>query len=422
MQEAIAKELDQRQISRRQTDFNKLWAAETISLFGSAISALAFPLTAITLLNASAIQVGLLRMSLEAPFPMFSLFAGVWLDKVKRRPLLISADILRGLLLLSVPVAALTRRLSFAQLCIVLFGLGTLTVIFEVAHYAYVPVLVKRAGLVSSNSKLQVSHSVAELGGPGVAGLLIQIFTSPFAILADSLSYFVSALLLGTIRTPETDPQVTSKATSIWKDIGEGLSALFGHPILKVIIIASIMSVGFSSAVLSIYILYLSRDLGFSPAAIGLIFAVGGGASVGAAVIATRVAARIGVGRSIIGGWLVEGLGRLLIPLAAGPATVPILLASQLLMGGAGTVANIHQWTFRQNVVPDHLLARVTASHRFTVWGTGALGALFGGLLGNWLGLHTALLVCGTAALIGPIYAFLTPLWKLKEQPVTKEA
>jgi predicted MFS family arabinose efflux permease len=415
--------LDQiRKGAERQRDFHKLWAAESISLFGSAISALALPLTAITLLNASALQVGLLRMAGEVPFPMFSLFAGVWLDRVKRRPLLITADILRGLLLLSVPVAALIGRIHLVHIGIVLFGLGTLTVVFEVAHYAYVPVLVKRTGLVDSNSKLQVSHSVAELGGPGIAGLLVQFVSAPFAILADSFSYFASAILLGTIRTAEVEPGAAVNTDSIWKDIRDGLHALFGHALLRVIIVASIMSVGFSSAVFSIYILYLSRDLSFSPATIGLIFAIGGAASIGGAMVATRVAARIGVGRSIIGGWLIEGVGRLLIPLAMGPAALPILIVAQLMMGGMGTIANIHQWTFRQNAAPDHLLARVTASHRFTVWGTGALGALLGGVLGSWLGLQTAMLICAVAAFGGPVYAFFTPLWKAKEQPKGNEA
>jgi len=422
MQEAISNDLSQSQpTSERQTDFLKLWAAETISLFGSAISALALPLIAITMLNASALQVGLLRMLGEAPFPLFSLFAGVWLDRVKRRPLLIAADVLRGLLLLSIPVAARYGQISFFHLGLVLFGVGTLTVIFEVAHYAYVPALVKRAGLVDSNSKLQVSHSVAELGGPGIAGLLIQLFSAPLAVLADALSYFASAFLLRSISTAESEQKAANQSSSVWKDIGDGLRALLGDPLLKVIIVASVLLVGFSSAVVALYILYLSRDLGFSPAAIGLIFAVGGGASVSGALVAKRVAARIGVGRSIIGGWFIEGAARLLIPLAAGPGAVPILLASQVMMGGAGTIANVHQWTFRQNAVPDHLLARVTASHRFLVWGTAAIGALLGGLLGSWLGLQTALWVCAAAAMIGPIYAYFSPLRQLREQPVTKE-
>jgi predicted MFS family arabinose efflux permease len=173
----------------------------------------------------------------------------------------------------------------------------------------------------------------------------------------------------------------------------------------------------FAAAVISQYVLFATRNLQLPPSVIGLIFAIGGGAAVPGALLAERVAGRIGVGSAIIGGWLLEGLARLLIPLAAGPAAVIILVIAQMFMGATGTIANIHQWTLRQNAFPDHLQARVTASHRFIVYGTSAIGALLGGLLGTWLGLKTALLVCAIGALLGPIYALSTPLRNLREQP-----
>ncbi|MEX2144071.1 MAG: MFS transporter [Anaerolineales bacterium] len=404
--------------SVRDRDFIKLWAAETISLFGTQITELALPLTAVTVLHASAIQMGLLRMFGQAPFPLFSLFAGVWLDRIRRRPVLIVADFLRAVLLLSIPIAALMNELNLIQLYIVTFGVGSLTVAFEVAHFSYVPTLMPRNQLVESNSKLQVSYSVAELGGPGIAGLLTQLITAPFAVLANSFSYLFSGLMLGTMRTAEIKQPAKKNPSSVWRDIGEGMRALMGHPILQAIIISSVLSVTFSSALLSVYVLYLTRELHYSPATIGLIFAAGGSAAVIGAVFAKRAAAALGLGPAIISGWFVQGLARLLIPLAAGPSAMLTLITAQAFTGGAGTIANIHQWTFRQQVIPDRLLARVTASQRFLVFGSAAVGSLLGGVLGSWLGLHTTLWVCAVFSLMGPAYALFTPLCGLRQQSV----
>jgi Na+/melibiose symporter-like transporter len=398
-------------------DFNKLWAAESISLFGSAITELALPLAAITVLNASALQMGLLRMFGEAPFLLFSLLAGVWLDRMRRRPVLISADVTRAILLLSIPIATLFHLLTLIQLYMVIFGVGTLTVVFEIAHYSYVPSVVSRARLVEGNSKLQISHSVADAGGPGIAGVLTQLISAPFAILVDAASYLISALFISAIHTPEPAQCAVPAAISLRQQISEGLRALFRHPLLRVIIVSSVLSAIFGTGVVSIYVLYLARDLGLTPSVIGLIMGIGGGAAVAGALLAKRVAAYIGVGNAIIIGWLLEGMARLLIPFAVGTGVILILLLAQILMGVSGTVANIHQWTFRQNIIPDHLLARVTASHRFLVYGAAAIGALLGGILGNMLGLRMALIICATGALLGPVYALSSPLGRLREQP-----
>jgi len=394
-------------------DFLKLWGAQSVSLFGSEITNLALPLTAITLLNASAFQMGLIAMFGQAPFLLLSLFTGVWLDRVRRRPVLVGADIGRAVLLLSIPVAVLFGVLRLTQIYIVVFMVGALSVVFEIAHYAYVPSLVPRGQLVEGNSKLQVSYSVAESGGPGVAGLLAQIISAPFAVLVDAASYLVSALFLGAIRTPEPAQRPALRTVPVWRAAAEGLRALLGHPLLRVIIVTSVLIQVFAAAVISQYVLYATRELQLTPSVIGLIFAMGGVAAVSGALLAGRVAGHIGVGNAIIGGWLLEGLARLLIPLAAGPAAVFILVMAQMFMGATGTIANIHQWTLRQNAFPDHLQARVTGSHRFIVYGTSAIGALLGGLLATWLGLHTALVVCSVGALLGPLYASSSPLRNL---------
>lgn len=394
-------------------DFLKIWAAQSAGLLGAEITTLALPLTAATLLNASAFQMGLLRASQQLPFLLLSLLAGVCIDRIRRRPVLLYADLGRALLLLWVPLAAIWGVLGLRQLYGVAFGIGICTVCFEIAHLAYIPSLLPRTQLLEGNSRIQTSHSVAESGGPGVAGMLIQALSAPLAIFASAGSFLLSALLLRVIRAAEPAPWRAAEPLRLRQSINEGLQALFRHPLLRIIITTSMIAEFFSSALLALYVLYLSQELELSALTIGAIFAAGGVAAVPSAWMARWSSERWGVGRVIVGGWLVAGIARLLIPLAAGPHAVALLIGGQLIASGAGAIANIHQWTFRQRETPDHLLGRVTASHRFLVYGAGSIGALLGGGLGVTLGLRAALAVCAIGALIGPCYALCSRLRKL---------
>lgn len=406
-------------LKERLADFNKLWFATTLGVFGMQVTNLAIPLVAVTLLGANAWQMGLLRTFSTLPFPLFSLFAGVWLDHALRKPVMVTVDLLRATLLFSVPLAAGLGWLSLEQLYLVVFGVGTLSVVYDVAHFAFVPALVTRSRLIESNSKLHASHSLAELGGPGLGGLLVQWIGAPFAVLLDGLANLGSALTIARIRTPEAvKPQQAAERENVWQGILAGLHALLDTPALRAIIVSSMILVLFNSASMSVYLLYLVQDLAFSPATIGLVFASSGGAAVAGAALAKPVAQRIGVGPAIILGWLMQSLARLLIPFAGGWALLPGLVGIHIVMGVFGTIANIHQWTFRQNTVSDDFLARVTAGHRFAVFGTAALGSLLGGLVGTWLGdLQTTLIICGVGGLLGPLYAYLSPLSQVRQQP-----
>ncbi|MBX3047414.1 MAG: MFS transporter [Anaerolineales bacterium] len=404
-------------IKQRLADFNKLWFATTVSVFGGQVTNLAIPLAAVTLLGANAMQMGWLRTFSNLPFPLFSLLAGVWLDRVRRKPVMITANLVRAVLLFSVPLAAALSLLTLEQLYVVVFCVGTLTVIHDVAHFAYVPALVTRKHLIQSNSKLHASHSLAELGGPGLGGLLVQWLGAPFTVLMDGIANLGSALAVSRISTPETAKPRAKNPATVWQDIVAGLHALFDTPALRSIIIASMLLVLFNSAGMSIYLLYLSQDLQLSAATIGLVFAASGGAAMLGAALAAPAAARIGVGPAIILGWFMQTLGRLAIPFAGGWALLPVLFGAHVLMGVFGTIANIHQWTFRQNTVSDDFLARVTAGHRFAVYGTAAVGSLLGGVLGTRMGLHPALVLCAALALLGPLYALLSPLRTVRKQP-----
>jgi predicted MFS family arabinose efflux permease len=337
-----------------------------------------------------------------------------------RRPVLIAADVASSLLLVSVPLAVPFGGPNFPHLVVVAFGVGTLTVVSEVAHYAYVPTLVGRERLTERNSRLQVSYSAAAAAGPGLAGVLVQLLTAPVAVLADAVSFLLSAALLRSIRRPEPPPGRSDARPPLRRSIADGMRQLLGHPLLRAIIVASVPITFCTSGFLALYVLYATRELGLAPAAIGLIFAAGGVGAVSGAMLARRAADRFGVGPAIIGGWVLAAAGALLVPLAAGPTVVVVvvLALSKAFEGVTDTVANIHQWSLRQVVTPDRLAGRVTAGHRFAVYGAGAAGALAGGALGTTLGLRPALFVCAVGALLSPLLAVFSPLRRLREQPV----
>lgn len=401
----------------RNADFLKLWAAQSVSLFGSEVTLLALPLIAALALRATPAQMGLLAAAGQAPFLLFSLFTGVWVDRVRRRPLLVAADLGRAVLLLSIPVAALLGVLHISQLYVVAFAVGSFSVIFEVAHFAFIPAILRREQLVDGNSKLQISYSVAESAGPGVAGMLVQLLSAPLAVLLDVISFLVSALFLRSIRVVEPQPVQSPANKHVWQEIGAGLRALLGHPLLRPIILTGITSNIFLYGLTAVYVLYATRDLGITPLVLGLVFAAGGLGAVPGAILSRRVVQRYGVGPTIIGGWMLEGLALLLVPLAAGPWSVALLVVSQVLRGVSGTIANIHQWSLRQAVTPDELQGRVTASHRFLVYGAMPFGSLMGGLLASAIGLRPTLLICAVGVTLAPLWAVWSPLRKLREQP-----
>lgn len=400
-------------------DFLRLWGAESMSLFGSEITVLAFPLLAINLLDASVAQIGYLVAAETAPFFFCSLLAGVWVDRQPRRPILIVADIVRAGLLLSVPVAAWLGVLRIEQMYAVAFITGTLLVFFEIAHYAYVPALVGREQVVEANSKLQISHSAAEAGGPGVAGLLIQAVSIPVALVIDAVSFMISAILLRNIRTPEPPIERADpiSARAIRQDVMAGMRMLLGHHLLRPIVLASIGATVFLQAITTLYIVYATRDLDISPFVLGLIFTAGGVGSIPGALLSTPVARRFGVGPAIVGGWFVYATTWLLVPLVTG-WYAPAILAFGMLLGGVTlTIYNIQQWSLRQLVTPDELQGRVTASHRFLVYGAKPFGALLGGALGATIGLRPAITLCALAGLAAPLWLAFSPLRHLREQP-----
>ena len=401
----------------RDPEFLKLWTGETISDFGDQITLLAIPLTAVIVLKASAFEMGLLAAAAAAPTALFSLPAGVWVDRLPRRRVLIAADIGRALALATVPIAFVLGTLSLLHLYVVAFITGILSVFFIVAYQAYLPGLVGRERLVDANGKLNASASLAQLAGPSASGVLVQLFTAPMPVVVDALSFVASLIGLSLIRRPE--PPLTPRRRDMRAEIGEGLRALLSQPILRTLVVCASIVILLLSAQTAIFLLYLSRDLGLAPSIIGLLLAVGSVGALAGALLASTVARRIGLGPSfIVGAFLVVGVF-ITRGLATGPTELIVVAlgASQLAGFFGASLFNVNGPSLRQALTPPHLLGRVNASYRFLVWGTGPFGALLGGTLGELLGLRIALLVTGLASLVIIPILFASPLPSTREVP-----
>jgi MFS family permease len=405
----------------RHPQFVRLWAGQTISQFGTQISQLAIPLTAALVLNATPLQMGLLGAFEFAPFLLLSLFAGVWVDRLRRRPVLIVADVGRAILLASIPAAAVLGVLHIEQLYVVGLLTGVLTVFFDVAYQSYLPALVSREHLIEGNSKLEVSRSVAQIAGPGVAGALVQLITAPLAVLADAASFVASVIFLLLIRAPEPAPERhATGGSSIWAELREGLAVVLGNPLLRSIAGCTATSNLFGNAMMAVYVLYATRQLGIEPALLGIIFAAGGPGALLGSLLAGRAADHFGFGSTIIGSISIGALANLLVPLASGPSAVVagMLMLAAFIAGLCNPIYNINQVSLRQAITPDRLQGRMNASVRFIVWGTIPIGAVLGGALGQAIGLWPTLLSMALGSLLAPLWVVFSPVRQLRSQPV----
>lgn len=406
----------------RHPDFMRLWAGQTISIFGSLIGGTALQFTAILFLHASAFQIGLLSAATLAPGFAAGLVAGVWVDRLRRRPLLIIADIGRALALATIPLAAMMGRLTIDQLYVVAFVNSILTVLFDVAYRSYLPSLVGRDDLLEGNSKLSASASVAEVGGFGIAGWLVQWLSGPAAILIDAISFVVSAFSLGAIRTREPAMPPVHESANMAREIGEGLREVLHHPVLRMLAGGNFLLHFCGHGIYgSIVVLFMSRGLGFSPGLLGLTWAVGGISALVGAMAAAPLTRRLGTGRAMIFGLLLGSITGFFIPLAQGGTMLAVALLIMAQLGdGANTVYEINQLSLRQAIAPERLMGRINASMHFIEQGAALLGAVVGGLLGDTIGLRPTLLLGASGGLIVAILLALSPLRDI-EGPNTTE-
>ncbi|MBA3382194.1 MAG: MFS transporter [Actinobacteria bacterium] len=405
----------------RHPDFLKLWSAETISQFGSQISQLALPLVAILILDASTFEVAALGVVEFLPFILFTLPAGVWVDRLPRRPILIAGDFGRAALLVSIPIAYVADVLTLWQLFAVGFLVGICTVFFDVAYQSYLPALVERNHIIEGNSKFEISRSSAQISGPGIAGLLVQIFTAPYAILVDAISFLGSGLFVLGIRKYEERLPATNvdrEKSSLWTELKEGLRFVLGNPNLRAQAGSTATSNFFSNVVFAVFLVFIVRELDLSPGIIGIVFSAGGAGSLVAAFTARRLWNRFGIGPTTIAVGMLTGPANLLLAFApTGNAAVPFLVISLLTTGFGIATYNIIQVSYRQAICPLRLQGRMNSVMRFVVWGTIPFGALAGGALGSWVGLRETIAIGAIGGGLAFLWILFSPQRHLREMP-----
>jgi MFS family permease len=402
----------------RHGDFLKLWAGQTVSELGSQFSLLALPLTAIFVLHASAFAVAALTIFEQLPFLLFALPAGVWVDRLARRPILIVGDLGRAVALASIPIAYGFGALQIWHLFLVAFVVGVLTVFFDVAYQSYLPSLVAREELVEGNSKLQASASAGQLGGPGLAGPLIRLAGAPYAVLVDVGSFLVSSAFVLAIRRPDLSARGTAGARpGMRAELMEGLRYVLGQPFLRAIATCTANSNFFGNVSYAILFVYLVRRLDLSATLIGVMLSCANLGLLVGAFTAGWIGRRYGVGRTLLWSAIAVGPSLLLIPAAPTGFPVPFLVISLMLFGFSGVVYNITQISLRQAITAERLQGRMNSVMRFIVWGVLPLGALLGGLLASTVGLRATLWVGGAGGSLSWIPIAVSPVRSLIRVP-----
>jgi MFS family permease len=392
-----------------------LWFAQAVSRAGDQVTVVALPLTAVLVLGATPAQMGLLGVASRLPELFFGLVAGAWIDRTRRQPILVWTDLGRALLLGTIPLAAMLGYLTFAQLYIVAFAVGTLAIFFSISSISILPSLVRGDQLIEANGKLALSDSVLTIAGPGAAGGLVQLVGAPKAIIADAASYVVSALSLRGVGASET-PAGARERRSIWTEIGEGVRELVRTPVLRALAVS--VSVGTFGAVMqqTVLMLFLVRELDLTPAVIGVVFACGGAGALLGALSARRVANLVGTGPAIILGNLLWAAGVLLIPLAGlAGAALPFIIAGQVISGIGGAIWGVNQMSLRQTITPVGLFGRATAARRFLMYNMQIAGAAAGGVLGSVIGLRATLVVGAVCLVMGFLLVLFSPVRNVRD-------
>ena len=407
----------------RHPDFLRLWAAATVSQIGSQITFVALPLVAVLVLDASVFQVALLTTFDFLPFLLFGLPAGVWVDRLARRPILIATDVGRAAALSSIPVAYWLDALTLGQLYAVGFVVGVMTVFFELAYNSYLPSLVEREQLIDGNSKLEASRSGAFIAGPGLAGLLVALLAAPGAIAVDAVSFLVAGLLVLRIKTQERWVETAGARAGMRREIVEGLRYVASNRYLWPIASCTAILNLFFNAAFAVYFVFLARELDLEPALIGLVLTLGNLGWLAGALVAGRVAGRLGVGWTLAGSAFLFGPSTALVAVAPESAPLPFLITAQAIGSFGGVLYNVTSMTLRQSVTPDRLQGRTVGAIRTLVWGVVPLGALLGGVLASVVGLRATFWIAavgGAAAALPIVLSSARSLRRMPEpEPVT---
>ncbi len=394
-------------------DFRRLWLADLVSQLGSRVDVLAVPLLAVTALGASVFEVSLLRTAESLPYLVLGLQVGAWCDRMRHRPVLIAADVGRAVLIASIPVAALFGVLGLAHLLVVVLGVGLLGVFFDIAHQTYVPRLVTREQLPDANSRLQTNLSMAAVAGPGLAGLVIQALGNAAALAVDAVSYLWSALWLRRIETPDVRPE--PRPRRLLREIGDGLRVVRGDRILLAISVHGAVSSFFQSVHLAIVVVFLARDVGLSPWAIGLLGTVTLTGAVTAGLTARRIGERIGGARALWGAAVLYGLAYQFYPFTGPGWALACYVVANFFASFGVIVLNVFGMSFQQVVAPPELLGRVNSVTHTLIFGAMPLGSLLGGALAGAFGMRVTMHVAAAGVLASAAILLWSPLRRLRD-------
>lgn len=408
----------------REQEFRRFWIGQTISMFGDQITGLAVPVVAVLALGAEPAQMGLLVAVGLLPHLLFSLPAGVWLDRVRqRRRLMILMDLGRAAAIVSVPIAFYLNVLSLPLLFAIFFIVGTLSVIFDIAWNTLFVAVAKRDQYVEANSLLNGSRSLSSVGGPALAGVLIELIKAPLALVADAFSFVASAFFLSRLRA--TEAPIEHDPGSIRNQLAVGLRFLARDPIIRPTVL-SIATVNlFNYCFAGLFVLYVLKDLSVEPGVLGIALGVGAVGSVLGAVVSARIGRRIGIGRAWIVGLLAFPGATVLIPLIGPELAMPVILAglfvSEFASGFGVMILDINGGSMLMARTPDRIRGRVNGAFRFVNMGVRPIGAVLGGVLGELFGVRETLLVVTLASMTGVLWLIGSPIPGLRELPEAGE-
>ena len=402
--------------------FVRVWTAASISIFGSLITRIALPLVAILTLDAGPIEVAVLRGMDLAVALVVGLVAGAWVDRLRRRPVLIWADLGRAALLSVIPISFVLGTLALWQLLAVAALTAVLTTFFDAADNAYLPTIVERERLLEANSALAASGSVAEFAGFGISGILVQLLTGPITILINAVTYLVSAVLLLTVRHVEAPPPPREDREPVLDEIRQGLRLVRHNPVLRAFAGAQMLMSMLWGIFGATWFLFAIDELGVGPALVGIVAGVGGASSFIGAIVATRSTRRWGIGPVAIAAMLLAALGNLFIPLA--PAGLPLiavacLVAQQLIADSAITVYDVTETSVRQALVADRELGRVASTFQVLSAGAQLVATIGAGLLAEAIGLRATSLLAPLGGLLAGAILYWSPVRSLIDLPVT---